>query len=154
MDVALTLSRIYTDVLGDWMFYVFLLAAFLAMFSTAYSVMDGFPRTFATLLRTLFPQSDALRSTIDPAYWIFMAVIFVFAVGANYIFPDPVMMVQLIGLVSLAVAPILYGLNYYCVTRLIEDESLRPPWWLRLWGLAGAWFMTLAVVFSIYVRSR
>ena len=43
VDVALTLSKLYTEVLGDWMFPVFMLAAFAAMFSTAYSVMDGFP---------------------------------------------------------------------------------------------------------------
>ena len=154
IDVALTLSRIYTEVLGNWMFPVFMLAAFAAMFSTAYSVMDGFPRTFSTLLRTLFPANEALKKASDPAYWVFMAVIFTFAIGANYIFPNPVQMIQLIGIVSLAVAPILYGLNYYCVTRLIDDESLRPKRWLRLWGLAGLWFMTAAVLFALYVRMR
>ncbi len=87
IDVALTLSRIYTEVLGDWMFPVFMLAAFAAMFSTAYSVMDGFPRTFSTLLRTLYPANETLKRASDPAYWIFMAVIFAFAIGANYIFP-------------------------------------------------------------------
>lgn len=152
VDVALTLSRIYTEVLGDWMFPVFMLAAFAAMFSTAYSVMDGFPRTFSRLVQTLFPESEALKRPSDPAYWYFMAVIFAFAIGANYIFPNPVRMVQLIGLVSLAVAPVLYGLNYYCVTRLIGDEAMQPKPWLRLWGLAGLWFMTAAVVLSLYIR--
>ena len=154
IDVALTLSRIYTEVLGDWMFPVFMLAAFAAMFSTAYSVMDSFPRTFSTLLRTLYPTNEPLKRSSDPAYWIFMAVIFAFAIGANYIFPNPVRMIQLIGLVSLAVAPILYGLNYYCVTRLIDDESMKPKRLLRLWGLAGLWLMTAAVVFSLYIRMR
>ena len=152
VDVALTLSRIYTEVMGDWMFPVFMLAAFAAMFSTAYSVMDGFPRTFSRLLQTLYPDKESLKRPSDPAYWGFMAVIFAFAIGANYIFPNPVLMVQLIGLVSLAVAPILYGLNYYCVTRLIDDDAMKPKPWLKLWGLAGLWFMTAAVVFSLYVR--
>jgi len=134
------------------MFPVFMFAAFAAMFSTAYSVMDGFPRTFSRLLQTLFPASAALKRPNDPAYWYFMAVIFAFAIGANYIFPNPVRMVQLIGLVSLGVAPILYGLNYYCVTRLIDVESMKPKPWLRLWGLAGLWFMIAAVVFSLYIR--
>jgi Mn2+/Fe2+ NRAMP family transporter len=152
VDVALTLSRIYTEVLGEWMFAVFMLAAFLAMFSTAYSVMDGFPRTFATLLRTLFPASALLQRPSNPAYWGFMAVIFTFAIGANRLLPDPVAMVQLVGLVSLAVAPLLYGLNYYCVTRLIDDEAMRPGLLLRLWGLAGFWFMLLAVLVSVGIR--
>jgi len=152
VDVAVTLSRIYTEVLGAWMFPVFMLAAFAAMFSTSYSVMDGFPRTFATLLRTLFPESAWLEKPSNPAYWCFMGVVFAFAIGANTIFPNPVQMVQLIGLVSLTVAPVLYGLNYYCVTRLIEDPSMRPSVGLRVWGLAGFWFMTAAVAFALYVR--
>ncbi len=154
VEVALTLSKIYTEVLGAWMFPVFMLAAFAAMFSTAYSVMDGFPRTFAKLLETLFPGASFLKRRGNPAYWIFMAVIFVFAIGANRILPNPVVMIQLVGLVSLGVAPVLYGLNYYCVTRLIDDESLRPSRGLRLWGLAGLLFMTMAVSLSIYIRLR
>jgi Mn2+/Fe2+ NRAMP family transporter len=152
IDVALTLSRIYTEVLGEWMFPVFLLAAFAAMFSTAYSVMDGFPRTFSRLLRTLFPKSGYLSKPSDPAYWWFMAVIFAFAIGANRLLPNPVLMVQLIGLVSLAVAPVLYALNYYCVTRLIEEPGLRPSPGLRIWALCGLVFMTFALTFSVYVR--
>jgi Mn2+/Fe2+ NRAMP family transporter len=152
IDVALTLSQIYTEVMGDWMFPVFMLAAFAAMFSTAYSVMDGFPRTFSRLFQTLYPDKEELQQPSDPAYWGFMAIIFAFAIGANYIFPNPVRMVQLIGVVSLSVAPILYGLNYYCVTRLIDDEAMKPKKWLELWGLAGLWFMTAAVVFSLYIR--
>ena len=152
IDVAVTLSTIYTEVLGEWMYPVFMLAAFAAMFSTAYSVMDGFPRTFATLLRTLFPKDAFLKKPSNPAYWIFMAVIFAFAVFANRILPNPVLMVQLIGLVSLAVAPLLYALNYYCVTRLIDDEAMRPSTGLKLWGAVGLLFMALAVVFAVYVR--
>jgi len=154
VDVAITLSRLYTEVLGEWMFPVFMLAAFAAMFSTAYSVMDGFPRTFARLLDTLFPRAGILKRTSRPAYWGFMGFIFVFAVGANRILPNPVVMIQLVGIVSLLVAPVLYGLNYYCVTRLIDDESMRPSRALRVWALAGLVFMTFAVIFSIYVRFR
>jgi Mn2+/Fe2+ NRAMP family transporter len=152
VDVALTLSRIYTEVLGQWMFPVFLLAAFAAMFSTAYSVMDGFPRTFSVLLRTLFPKNVLLKRPSNPAYWSFMTVIFAFAIFANQILPNPVLMVQLIGVVSLSVAPVLYALNYYCVTRLIEDEAMRPSRGLRAWALAGLVFMTVAVIFGLYVR--
>jgi hypothetical protein len=129
-----------------------MLAAFAAMFSTAYSVMDGFPRTFAKLLETLFPESALLKRPSKPAYWSFMAVIFLFAIGANRVLPNPVAMVQLVGIVSLAVAPVLYGLNYYCVTRLIEDESMRPGKALRVWGLSGLLFMAFAVLFSFWVR--
>jgi Mn2+/Fe2+ NRAMP family transporter len=152
IDVSLTLSKIYTEILGDWMFPVFMLAAFAAMFSTSYSVMDGFPRTFASLLRTIFPRNGFLKKPANPAYWIFMAVIFAFGVVVNTLVPNPVLMVTLVGVVSLLVAPVLYGLNYYCVTRLIADESMRPSRPMRIWALGGIVIMTLAVGFSIYTR--
>jgi Mn2+/Fe2+ NRAMP family transporter len=60
LQVALTISNIYTEILGAWMRPVFMVTAFAAMFSTVYSVMDGFPRAFSTILKTLFPASAFL----------------------------------------------------------------------------------------------
>ena len=59
-----------------------------------------------------------------------MAAIFLVAIAANTLFPNPVTLVQWVGVVSLAVAPLLYGLNWYCVNRLIEDRTCgrRPTW--------------------------
>ena len=152
IEVALTISRIYTELLGEWMFPLFMLAAFAAMFSSVYSVMDGFPRAFSTILRTLFPSNSFLEKPSNPAYWIFMVVIFTFSLVSNTLLPNPVLVVTLVGVVSLLVAPILYAFNYYCVTRLIEDESMRPPLGLRLWAMAGILVMTVAAAFYTYTR--
>ncbi len=56
------------------------------------------------------------------------------------------------GVVSLLVAPVLYSFNYYCVTRLIEDEAMRPGRALKLWAVAGIVMMTLAAGFYTYTR--
>ena len=151
IDVALTLSEIYTEVLGSWMLPLFLLAAFLALFSTAYSVMDGFPRTFAMLLRELLPEQRWVAG--QGTYWGFMTAIFLVAIAANTLFPNPVTLVQWVGAVSLAVAPLLYGLNWYCVNRLIEDPTLRPPPYLAIWGGLGVLAMLGAVVAVFWIRA-
>ena len=152
IDVALTLSEIYTELLGAWMFPVFMVAAFAAMFSTVYSVMDGFPRAFSTLMRTLWPRSAFLHRPSNPSYWMFMVVIFVFSLVTNTLLPNPVLVITLVGVVSLLIAPVLYSLNYYCVTRLIEDESLRPSRALRAWAGSGIVFMTLAAALYTFTR--
>jgi Mn2+/Fe2+ NRAMP family transporter len=152
IEVALTISRIYTELLGAWMFPVFMIAAFAAMFSTVYSVMDGFPRAFSTLLRTLLPRSEILHRESNPSYWAFMVLIFAFSLVTNTLLPNPVLVVTLVGVISLLIAPVLYGLNYYCVTRLIEDEALRPGTPLRAWAVAGMMFMTFAAGFYAYTR--
>ena len=48
-----------------WRAGLVMLAAFAAMFSTVYSVMDGFPRAFSRLVRTLRPDLALLR-VADP----------------------------------------------------------------------------------------
>jgi Mn2+/Fe2+ NRAMP family transporter len=45
-QVAITIARLYTDVLGSWAFYPFLIAAFFGMTSTSFGVLDGFPRVY------------------------------------------------------------------------------------------------------------
>lgn len=152
IDVALTISRIYTELLGPWMFPVFMVAAFAAMFSTLHSVMDGFPRAFSALVRTLLPRSALLRRPSDPAYWAFMVVIFAFSLVTNTLLPNPVLVVTLVGVISLVIGPVLYALNYWCVTRLIDDPALRPSAALRAWALAGIVFMTLAAGLYTYTR--
>jgi hypothetical protein len=122
------------------------------MFSTVYSVMDGFPRAFSTLLRTLLPRSEILHRESNPSYWAFMVLIFAFSLVTNTLLPNPVLVVTLVGVISLLIAPVLYGLNYYCVTRLIEDEALRPGTPLRAWALGGMAFMTFAAGFYAYTR--
>ena len=150
LDVAITISTIYTELLGDWMYPVFMIAVFAAMFSTAYTVMDGFPRAFSTIARDLFPESASLRRPGDPAYWTFMLVIFGFIVITNTLIPNPVLLVSLTGLLSLLVSPVLYVLNYYCVTRLIDDPALRPSMTNRIWGILGVVTMSASVVFFLY----
>lgn len=152
IEVALTISRIYTELLGPWMFPVFMMGAFAAMFSTVYSVMDGFPRAFSTLMKTLLPGSAFLHRPSNPSYWIFMVVIFAFSLVTNTLLPNPVLVVTLVGVVSLMIAPVLYSLNYYCVTRLVDDVSLRPSPVLRAWGLGGIVFMTAAAALYTYTR--
>ena len=152
IEVVLTISEIYTELLGAWMFPVFMIAAFAALFSTVYSVMDGFPRAFSRLMKTLFPENAFVHRSTDPTYWIFMVVIFAFSLVTNTLIPNPVLVITIVGVVSLSMAPVLYGMNYYCVTRLIDDEAMRPSGVLRAWAGAGLIFMTMAAGFYVFTR--
>jgi len=153
IQVALTISTIYTDLLGPWMYPVFMVTAFAAMFSTVYSVMDGFPRAFSTILKTLFPGNAFLERPSNPTYWMFMFAIFGFAVLVNTLLPNPVLMIQWVGLLSLMLAPLLYSLNYYCATRLAPAE-VRPSRAMRIWALTGIVFMAGAAGFYVFTQLR
>jgi Mn2+/Fe2+ NRAMP family transporter len=149
--VAQTLSEIFTTILGAWMYPVFITAAFFAMFTTAYNCMDGFPRAFAETIRLLLPKRDS-EPFKTKAYWGFLFAIYLLAIGYMTILPEPVLLVTTAGALSLLFAPVYYALNYYCVTRLIDDEEYRPTTFARVVAMAGIVFVTLGACLFLYTE--
>lgn len=156
-DVAITLARLYTDVLGPWMLPLFLGAAFAGMFSTAYGVLDGFPRAFSRTVRLLrgggrrpagAPRGRR-RASGGRLYTGFLVGSLALAILETILLPDPVVLVTTAAVASFILSPITYGLNHYCVTRLVGDRDLRPGRALRAWSLVGFACMTAAAVFAV-----
>jgi Mn2+/Fe2+ NRAMP family transporter len=149
--VAETLSEIFTTILGAWMYPVFFAAAFFAMFSTAYNCMDGFPRAFAETMRLLVPRKDSGLFN-KKAYWGFLFAIYALAVGFMTILPEPVFLVTAAGALSLLFTPVYYMLNYYCVTRLVDDVEYRPTTFARVVAVAGIAFVSFGVCLFLYTE--
>jgi Mn2+/Fe2+ NRAMP family transporter len=149
-DVAIALARLYTETLGAWVLPLLLLAAFFGMFSTAYGVMDGFPRAFSEAVTLLQGGREGARRS--RLYWGFLAVSLALALLETVLIPDPVLLVTIAAVASFVIAPMLYGLNHYCATRLIGEPRLRPGRLLRLWSIVGIVCMTAATALFLYVR--
>jgi hypothetical protein len=150
--VAITIARLYTDVLGSWVYPLFLAAAFFGMFSTAYGVLDGFPRAFRETMRRLVggTASDLTGESRGGRrlYWGFLLASLALA------FVETLVLVTIAALASFLIAPVLYALNYACVTRLIEDPTLRPGRALRVWALVGIACMLGATGLFLYLQIR
>jgi hypothetical protein len=147
-EVAVTIARLYTAVLGEWSLYPFLAAAFFGMLSTTYGVMDGFPRAFSRTVRRLRPDSPAETRLFWGFLWVTLALALVEVVA----FPDPLLLVTLAAVTSFLLAPVLFLLNYWCVTRQIDDPRLRPGTALRIWAIAGIACATAAAALFLYVE--
>jgi len=127
--VALTLSNLYTLVLGEWMKPVFLSMAFCALLTTCYTSMDGFPRTFVAALKALRREKASHRadsSLEDRAYWPFLLTATIGGMALLAAVPDPVVVVKIVGAFGLLLSPFYYGLNLWAVTKGIDDPDLRP----------------------------
>ncbi|MEJ2648302.1 MAG: Nramp family divalent metal transporter [Sedimentisphaerales bacterium] len=148
-EFASSLAKIYTNNIGYWVYFVFMVAAFTAMYSTVYAVMDGFSRSFAEMASTLFPKIRARWRM--KLYWIFVLSTATFAILILLAFKgnNPVTLVLDVALLSLCVAPLYYGLNYYCVTRLIKEEKFRPGTLARLIALAGIFVVFVATLICV-----
>ncbi len=139
-----SLADIYAGRIGLWMYPVFMVTAFFAMYSTTYTVIDGFSRSFAETVSTVFPEVRAKwRSRL---YWIFVLFTAVLAFVLIVTIGKPVKLVMYVAFISFSVAPLYYGLNYYCVTRLVNDEALRPKIPARIIAVVGIALMLLAAL--------
>jgi len=152
--VAAAISQVYTDVLGGWAFPLFMLAAFFAMFSTCYIVMDGFPRSLAEALRLLVPGRRNRPGPWAAPYWIYLAVVWVLVVVLLILIPRPMMLTKTAAIMGFAVAPLYYALNVYCASRFILDPALRPGRGLRTAGWAGAALMAAASALFLWSMLR
>jgi Mn2+/Fe2+ NRAMP family transporter len=146
-----TLSDAYTVILGRWMFHVFMLTAFFAMFSTSYTVIDGFSRSFSEALAALWPRlaEAGSRRRSYGGFVLFSAALACLSIA---VIGNPVTLVTIVALVSLAAAPVLYGLNLRCVGRDIDDPALRPSRWVVALGWAGILVMVVALVLTVQVK--
>jgi Mn2+/Fe2+ NRAMP family transporter len=151
VQFAAGLSTAYTRILGRWMYHVFMLTAFFAMFSTSYTVIDGFSRSFSECCAVFHP---AMRSTETrkQIYRGFAVASSVLACVILILVGNPVTLVLAVSLISLSAAPLLYGFNLFCVTRHIREPELKP-WAVTVWtGFAGILFMLVALGTTAYVK--
>ncbi|MCP4677390.1 MAG: divalent metal cation transporter [Deltaproteobacteria bacterium] len=148
---AEAISTAYTAIFGRWMYHVFMMTAFFAMFSTSYTVIDGFSRSFSETLAQIRPSLREKRARLLTYRGFIVASAILAAVTIEWI-GNPVTLVVAVSLISLAVAPILYALNQYCIRRDITDPALKPSPVTVGIGWLGILFMILALVVMVYVK--
>lgn len=180
--VALSISQAYASILGPWIVPVFMTAAFVGMFATAYIVMDGFPRAFAEGLRVALGRADhegddaqgedaegeggeergERSSRGDPSlrhgalfrrvYWVGLVTVWATTCLIHFAWPRPVFLALVGALLGLGVSPLYYVLNHYCVKRHITDERFLPHPVVRGMSWVGIVFVTVALAFWVGVQ--
>jgi Mn2+/Fe2+ NRAMP family transporter len=125
IDLALQLSQMFTATVGAWTFPLFIVIAFVALFSGYYAVADGVPRMFDDLAARLRGHEPAEGMSRQRA--VYTALILggglAIAVGVE----RPAFLVVLAVSVGLIGFPLIYGLNLFAVTRMIAPEFRPHP---------------------------
>jgi Mn2+/Fe2+ NRAMP family transporter len=148
--VAAAISGVYVDILGGWAFPVFMVAAFCAMFSTTYIVMDGFPRTLAEALRLLVPSRRDRPGPWNAPYVGLLVVVWLAVIPILVFVPRPVLLVKSAALLGFLVAPLYYGLNVYCAARFIPEGPLRPSrTWIVVSSVGAVLMLAASVMFIV-----
>jgi Mn2+/Fe2+ NRAMP family transporter len=148
---AEAISTAYSAIFGRWMYHVFMMTAFFAMFSTSYTVIDGFSRSFSEALATL-RVNLAGEAARKKTYRGFVIVSAALASVTILWIGNPVTLVVAVSLISLTLAPLLYGLNIYCVQRDITDDALKPARATIVLGWLGITLMTVVLGVTFYMK--
>ena len=149
LDVLEKLSRMYTETLGPWAFYLFIGSALLVLFSTLFVSIASYARLVPDaifILRGATNVNDSVRRR-----WVQRSVVvfsILFALMAQ-VRENPVQLV-VIGVIGLALLlPVIcFAAVWLRYAKL--DPRLRPSWALDLWLWASAILTALMTVFSLW----
>ena len=147
---AAQVIQLYTSNLGAWTGPVVTIAAFTVMFSTTLTVVDGFPRSLATLAaRFREPEQAGTHDAISgKAYAFFMGVLFVGSLLViQFFLASLTTMVDVATILSLLTAPALAWLNHRAITGSEVPEAARPGGAMRVYS---GFCIAISILLALY----
>ncbi len=154
-EFAEELIGMYKIALGGWAEPIVLTAAVTAMFSTALTVMDGYPRAIdraIKVIRTDNPDQTANADISEP-YWIALIGIGVLMTLFLHLFVDNLrQMITFVTIISFMIAPILGYLNLKAVTSPNVPQEHQPGKAMIAFSYFG--LVSMVVVAIIFLMSR
>jgi Mn2+/Fe2+ NRAMP family transporter len=151
---SVQLVDLYSQTLGAWTRPIVMAAVVTTMFSTALTVIDGFPRAIARTVAVIKTRGKASGNhDTGPAYWVSGAVLGGLTVLVVMLFAGSLTaMVDFATIVSFLTAPILGYLNLRVVTGPNVAPEHRPGSGLRWLSYGG--LVLLGGTAVVYLVSR
>lgn len=144
---------LYTTALGGWIRPIVALAAFITMFSTTLTCIDGYPRALAASLQRLIPSCKDQFKRIYPACILLTALISLLVVGACQ--QKLKLMLNIAMILSFLAAPVFAIINYRIVTAPFMPKAERPGRAMRLLSLTGILFLAgFSLLFLVSTFTR
>jgi Mn2+/Fe2+ NRAMP family transporter len=133
------LVSVYTQTFGSWSTPIISAIVLTTMFSTALTVIDGYPRTLAASMIELSPSIDKHSSKI---YWIWVLFLSVAAVLIIGLFTSSMRtLLDFATIISFLAAPFFAYINFKVVKSYFIPNEHQPPKWLTALSWAGIIFL-------------
>ena len=154
VELAKKLSRIYTDSLGQWTFPIFIGVMFMALWGSYYANADGVPRMVEQLwLSTRKKPAESGAPVLRIAY---MVVVMLGGMILAILAKDPLFLLLLAIPAGFIAYPMIYILNIYAVTKMIDKEfrpsrlNLTVAWLGVVYASVGSVMFLLVRVFGLW----
>ncbi|AMB94404.1 NRAMP family divalent metal transporter [Aerococcus sanguinicola] len=133
----------YASVLGGWSRYLITFIAFLCIFGTVITVIDGYSRVNEISLRLLLNKKESGKNALN--IWMTLTAI-IGLIIIQFFAGQVATMLRFAMIGSFLTTPFFALLNYLLVTR--ENQNL--PSWLKALAIAGLVFLFGFALFFIY----
>lgn len=144
------LVALYSGSIGSWSTTIIGIVAMITMFSTALTVIDGYPRSLEGSFIQLFPSLEKKGRKLYFFWTIFLSIAAVIIIGLFT--KNMVTLLQFATILSFLTAPVFAIINYKVVTSKLFPDELKPKKWLRLLSWAGIIFLIgFSIIFLLYV---
>lgn len=144
------LVSLYSANIGEWSRPLILTAAFITMFSTTITCIDGYPRSLAASC-TLVSESCARRFEQIFQLWIVLSVIAACLI-VMYFVNDMIQLLSFAAVISFITSPILAYINYKVMNGNNVPVKERPGPFLKVLSVAGLVFFILMTIGFVYVE--
>ena len=141
------LITMFTSAIGDWSYFIILLAAFSTMFSTTITVIDGYCRAISRSIKLLRRNTDDSRGT-------YVVTAIILSLGTYLIISQYLnnlkSLVDFATALSFIIAPFAGWLNYKMIYNKEIPLSHKPSPWLKRLAVAGLAFLSLFTLVYFY----
>ncbi len=147
---AQQLVSLYAQNIGDWSRPLILTAAFITMFSTSITALDGYPRSLAACCSLIGGLSTQVFNRIHQV-WIVISLVLA-ALVILFWAQNLIHLLTFAAVISFLTSPILAAINYKVMCGKNVPEAYRPNWFLHTLSWSGLAFFLLMTLGYLYVQ--
>ncbi|WP_237713342.1 Nramp family divalent metal transporter [Halococcus hamelinensis] len=141
-DIAAALGEIFGESFGQWAFYVMMVGAFAALWSTVIASLDGGARVFVNILSEL--EIDVAPDRTRRLLVVLFALLS--AVPVVVLGQTPTVLIVAFGTAGLLIEVFIYPANLYLVYNHVPEKFRPSSGWLAYYIVAIVCFVGLAVL--------
>lgn len=146
---------LYTSSLGAWAGVIIGVSAFGVMFTTLVTVLDGFPRLYATIIQSLLAADGRVTRQVDRSPLMVGLALFLSA-GAIAVlvlfmrqFTD---FIDFVTISAFVIAPVIALFNHLAMTSGDVPPEAQPSPVMRAWSWLGIVILSAITLAYLYLR--
>jgi Mn2+/Fe2+ NRAMP family transporter len=142
------LVSVYSQTFGSWSTPIISAIALATMFSTALTVIDGYPRTLEASIIQISPSTSKYSPKLYWMWVLFLSIVAVIIIG---VFTSSIRtLLDFATIISFLAAPFFAYINFKVVKSDFIPKEFHPPKWLTILSWAGLIFlMGFSIIFII-----